>query len=202
MGPVKNFSEKDLAAIAKIRDFGDTFSLVVASMCPNIFGHEMVKAGMLLGLFGGTPRNGKSAPPALANGGAAGSAAGGDASSVSQRSAAGGSRAGISGSLAAPIDVDAGVAAVAPVDAPAFEKQSAKMHIRSDPHILVVGDPGMGKSQMLQALSALAPRGVYVCGNTTSTTGLTVVRSGPLGGDSDAAPPSCACPCLPAFLAT
>jgi DNA helicase MCM8 len=32
----------------------------------------------------------------------------------------------------------------------------------------------MGKSQMLQALITLAPRGVYVCGNTTSATGLTV----------------------------
>jgi DNA helicase MCM8 len=38
----------------------------------------------------------------------------------------------------------------------------------------VVGDPGMGKSQMLQALITLAPRGVYVCGNTASATGLTV----------------------------
>jgi len=35
---------------------------------------------------------------------------------------------------------------------------------------------GMGKSKMLQAIAGLAPRGVYVCGNTTSTTGLTVVR--------------------------
>lgn len=32
----------------------------------------------------------------------------------------------------------------------------------------------MGKSQMLHALSALAPRGVYVSGNTTTTSGLTV----------------------------
>eukprot|EP00966_Prymnesium_polylepis_P059640 1382925-Prymnesium_polylepis.1 len=32
----------------------------------------------------------------------------------------------------------------------------------------------MGKSQMLTATAALAPRGVYVCGNTTSSSGLTV----------------------------
>jgi DNA replicative helicase MCM subunit Mcm2 (Cdc46/Mcm family) len=32
----------------------------------------------------------------------------------------------------------------------------------------------MGKSQMLQAVSGLAPRGVYVSGNTTTTSGLTV----------------------------
>jgi DNA helicase MCM8 len=32
----------------------------------------------------------------------------------------------------------------------------------------------LGKSQLLQGLSAIAPRGVYVCGNSTSTAGLTV----------------------------
>jgi len=49
-----------------------------------------------------------------------------------------------------------------------------RIPVRGDPHMLVVGDPGLGKSQMLQAVSTLAPRGVYVCGNTTTTTGLTV----------------------------
>ena len=37
-----------------------------------------------------------------------------------------------------------------------------------------MGDPGMGKSQLLRAVSHLAPRGVYVCGNTATATGLTV----------------------------
>ena len=32
----------------------------------------------------------------------------------------------------------------------------------------------MGKSQMLQAVATVAPRGVYVCGNTTTSAGLTV----------------------------
>ncbi|XP_054879379.1 DNA helicase MCM8 [Poeciliopsis prolifica] len=49
--------------------------------------------------------------------------------------------------------------------------------VRGDPHILVVGDPGLGKSQMLQAVCNVAPRGIYVCGNSTSTTGLTVSLS-------------------------
>lgn len=40
--------------------------------------------------------------------------------------------------------------------------------------MLIVGDPGMGKSQMLLAASQLAARSVYVGGNTSSTTGLTV----------------------------
>ncbi|XP_037543327.1 DNA helicase MCM8 [Nematolebias whitei] len=49
--------------------------------------------------------------------------------------------------------------------------------VRGDPHILIVGDPGLGKSQMLQAVCHVAPRGIYVCGNSTSTTGLTVSLS-------------------------
>ena len=35
-------------------------------------------------------------------------------------------------------------------------------------------DPGLGKSQMLKAVCSVAPRGVYVTGGTTLTTGLTV----------------------------
>jgi DNA helicase MCM8 len=46
--------------------------------------------------------------------------------------------------------------------------------VRGDPHLFIVGDPGLGKSQMLTAVSQLAPRGVYVCGTYASTAGLTV----------------------------
>ncbi|XP_056903966.1 DNA helicase MCM8 [Takifugu flavidus] len=49
--------------------------------------------------------------------------------------------------------------------------------VRGDPHILIVGDPGLGKSQMLQAVCNVAPRGIYVCGSNASTTGLTVSLS-------------------------
>jgi len=38
---------------------------------------------------------------------------------------------------------------------------------------------------MLQAASHLAPRGVYVCGNTTTTSGLTVTLSKESGGSGD-----------------
>lgn len=30
--------------------------LLVNSLCPSIFGHELVKAGLILGLFGGSKR--------------------------------------------------------------------------------------------------------------------------------------------------
>ncbi|KAJ3209863.1 DNA replication licensing factor mcm8 [Entophlyctis luteolus] len=105
-----SFSRKDLYGIRQIHDVGDDelFKLLVNSLCPAIFGHEIVKAGLLLALFGGRRR------------------------------------------------------------------ESKDIEIRSNPHVLVVGDPGLGKSQMLSAVVKAAPRGVYVCGNTTTTSGLTV----------------------------
>lgn len=38
----------------------------------------------------------------------------------------------------------------------------------------LLGDPGLGKSQLLQAAAAVSPRGIYVCGNATTKAGLTV----------------------------
>jgi DNA helicase MCM8 len=54
---------------------------------------------------------------------------------------------------------------------------------RGDPHVLVVGDPGLGKSQMLRAACSIAPRSVYVCGTSSTNSGLTVsmVRDGGAG---------------------
>ena len=66
----------------------NVFRILVNSLCPPIFGHEIVKAGLLLGLLGGRRRLGVT-------------------------------------------DKD--------------------ISIRGDPHVLVVGDPGLGKSQMLSA---------------------------------------------------
>lgn len=51
--------------------------------------------------------------------------------------------------------------------------------------MLLVGDPGLGKSQLLQAVAAAAPRGLYLCGNTSTGAGLTVsVVRDPVTGDS------------------
>lgn len=61
-------------------------------MCPSIYGHELVKAGLLLSLFGGSSPNSE---------------------------------------------------------------------VREDIHVLLVGDPGLGKSQMLIACSRIAPRGFF-----------------------------------------
>lgn len=48
------------------------------------------------------------------------------------------------------------------------------VNIRSQPHILIVGDPGLGKSQLLSETVKVAPRGVYVYGDTATAAGLTV----------------------------
>jgi DNA helicase MCM8 len=113
-GPGKtaaHFSDLDMQFIREVAYDTNTFRLLVQSLCPTIYGQEMVKAGLVLCLFGGVSK---------------------------------------------------------------YVTDCDKLAVRGDPHMLIVGDPGLGKSQMLRAASSLAPRGVYVCGNTTSVAGLTV----------------------------
>ncbi|XP_071834989.1 DNA helicase MCM8-like isoform X2 [Apostichopus japonicus] len=113
-GITMDFNIKELYAVQEIQSQPNLFKLIVSSLCPAIYGHEMVKAGLLLGLFGGSQK---------------------------------------------------------------FVSDKNRIPVRGDPHILIVGDPGLGKSQMLTAAANVAPRGVYVCGNTTTSSGLTVTLS-------------------------
>lgn len=48
-----------------------------------------------------------------------------------------------------------------------------KLRRRGDIHVLLLGDPGLGKSELLRALAQLSHRGVYISGNSASTAGLT-----------------------------
>ena len=52
------FSEKDMEFFKELSQISDEnknpFKLIVNSLCPGIFGHELVKAGLVLGLFGGS----------------------------------------------------------------------------------------------------------------------------------------------------
>ncbi len=45
--------------------------------------------------------------------------------------------------------------------------------IRGDIHILLIGDPGTAKSQLLQYMAKLSPRGIYTSGKGSSAAGLT-----------------------------
>lgn len=96
----------------------DVFPLLVRSFCPTIYGHELVKAGIILAIVGGSN-----------------------------------------------LDSD---------NRTANNRQKYRSSMRPDCHVLLIGDPGQGKSQMLKFVSNIVPRGVYICGNATTTAGLTV----------------------------
>ncbi|KAF3442091.1 hypothetical protein FNV43_RR16007 [Rhamnella rubrinervis] len=108
-----SFSSRDLEFIVKFsEEYGsDTFRQLLHSICPSIYGHELVKAGITLALFGGVRKH---------------------------------------------------------------SNDNNKVPVRGDIHVIIVGDPGLGKSQLLQAAAAVSPRGIYVCGNATTKAGLTV----------------------------
>ena len=84
----------------------EAFKKLISGFCPDIYGNESVKAGILLTLFGGSINCHKS-------------------------------------------------------------------QTRSNSHLIIVGDPGMGKSHMLVCASQATSRGIYVCGNSSSVVGLT-----------------------------
>ena len=46
--------------------------------------------------------------------------------------------------------------------------------IRGDLHVLMVGDPGTGKSELLSYMSRLSPRGIYATGKAATAAGLCV----------------------------
>jgi replicative DNA helicase Mcm len=48
-----------------------------------------------------------------------------------------------------------------------------KSRIRGDMHLLLIGDPGTGKSQLLSYIRKVAPRSVYTSGKGSSAAGLT-----------------------------
>ncbi|MCP3686256.1 MAG: minichromosome maintenance protein MCM [bacterium] len=64
------------------------------------------------------------------------------------------------------------------------KQRSDGVKSRGDMHVLLIGDPGAGKSQLLKRVSDIAPKGRYVSGKGVSGAGLTaaVVKDEFLGG--------------------
>lgn len=54
---VVEFAAKDFAFLNRVINESDPLKLLVHSLCPSIFGHELVKAGLLLAMFGGNTKN-------------------------------------------------------------------------------------------------------------------------------------------------
>ena len=78
---------------------GEQFRHLTHALCPSIHGHELVKAGLLLALFGGVRKHADSAN---------------------------------------------------------------RVPTRGDIHVLICGDPGLGKSQMLQVILNVHSRWGYI----------------------------------------
>ncbi len=65
------------------------------------------------------------------------------------------------------------------------KKDQGGSYLRGDIHVFLVGDPGTAKSQILQYIHNISPRGVYTSGKGSSAAGLTAtaVQESTMGGD-------------------
>ncbi len=97
--------EEEIKQLAK-KD--DIFDMLVQSIAPKIYGHEVVKEAITLQMFGGVKKN------------------------------------------------------------------ISKQDFRGNIHILLVGDPSTGKSEILKSAASIAPKSIYVAGKSASGAGLTV----------------------------
>eukprot|EP00917_Polyrhabdina_sp_WS-2016_P012194 GHVP01026848.1.p1 GENE.GHVP01026848.1~~GHVP01026848.1.p1 ORF type:complete len:794 (+),score=142.23 GHVP01026848.1:206-2587(+) len=56
---------------------------------------------------------------------------------------------------------------------PVLENDNITTRRRGDIHVLIVGDAGLGKSKLIRYVATLSERGVFVCGNSSSSSGFT-----------------------------
>lgn len=104
----EQYFQSDFEIFKKISEEPNLISIFINNLYPDIFGNTLIKAGLVLSLFGGT------------------------------------------------------------------RKFAGVQPIRSEIHILIVGDPGLGKSKLLLSTCNILPKSIYVSGNFCTTAGLTV----------------------------
>lgn len=111
-------AEDDFQEFKKIAKTPNLLACLILSIYPTIYGNELIKAGLVLSLFGGT------------------------------------------------------------------RKFVGPNPTRSELHVLIIGDPGLGKSRMLLNTCNVLPKSIYVSGNFTTTAGLTVsITNDPVTGE-------------------
>ena len=161
-----SFSRRDLAFVVKFisevgrsssASGGGAFRHLVHALAPGVYGHEMVKAALVLALFGGVGSENKKKNGMV------------DKKKKKTKKKRNKEKSGEDDdddeSSDGDDDDDSGdIAADTLTTAP---------RRRSEIHVLLCGDPGLGKSQLLKAAAAAAPRGVFVCGAAGSAAGLT-----------------------------
>ena len=161
-----SFSRRDLAFVVKFisevgrsssASGGGAFRHLVHALAPGVYGHEMVKAALVLALFGGVGSENKKKNGMV------------DKKKKKTKKKRNKEKSGEDDdddeSSDGDDDDDSGdIAADTLTTAP---------RRRSEIHVLLCGDPGLGMSQLLKAAAAAAPRGVFVCGAAGSAAGLT-----------------------------
>lgn len=112
------YQGEDYLEFRRIARTENIVAMLVQSLYPSIYGNELIRAGLVLALFGGT------------------------------------------------------------------RKSAGQNVVRSEVHILIIGDPGLGKSRMLLSTCSILPKSSYVSGSFTTTAGLTVsLTHDPVSGE-------------------
>ena len=189
----RTFSEARIQQFKRFASEGDVYDRLTRSFAPSIYELDDVKRGVLALLFGGTSimngenRTDGSATATTTNedGIAVANDISGE-SSVEGETLAHGEPSSSQG--LEPWEIEATSDGSAPAGAPAAassrsttpdsDTKGEKVATRSDINILLCGDPGTSKSQLLSYVHKLTPRGIYTSGKGSSAVGLTasVVR--------------------------